>query len=110
MAPSWFDASMRILFSTVPAHGHLLPMLPLADAARRAGHDVVVASGREGAVEARARGFATWEVGPSRAEADAAFRAAVPDLAAVAPDRRIPPGVAGGFWAPAFRRAEAPLP
>ncbi|MEV6208207.1 glycosyltransferase [Kitasatospora sp. NPDC051914] len=30
---------MRILFSGTPAFGHLLPMLPLARAARRAGHD-----------------------------------------------------------------------
>ena len=33
---------MRILFSTVPALGHLLPLLPLARAARDHGHDVAV--------------------------------------------------------------------
>ena len=32
--------SMRILFSSVPAPGHLLPMLPLATAAAEAGHEV----------------------------------------------------------------------
>ena len=101
---------MRILFSTAPAHGHLLPMLPLADAARRAGHDVVVASGREGVVEAMRRGFTTWEVPPSRAQADAAFRAAVPDLAAVAPDRRIPTVIAGVFGTAAFQRADELVP
>ncbi|MCE0537860.1 glycosyltransferase [Kineosporia rhizophila] len=31
---------MRILFSSCPAFGHLLPMLPLARAAGRAGHEV----------------------------------------------------------------------
>ena len=31
---------MRILFSSVPAPGHLLPLLPLADAAADAGHEV----------------------------------------------------------------------
>lgn len=31
---------MRILFSGVPAYGHLLPFAPLAKAARRAGHDL----------------------------------------------------------------------
>ncbi|HEY5629471.1 MAG TPA: glycosyltransferase, partial [Candidatus Limnocylindrales bacterium] len=36
---------MRIAFSTQPALGHLLPMLPLALAARDAGHDVVVLGG-----------------------------------------------------------------
>ena len=62
---------VRILISTWPAHGHLLPLLPIARAAERAGHDVVVASGVEGTVEAGRRGLRTWEVGPSRAEANA---------------------------------------
>ncbi len=31
---------MRILFGSTPAAGHLLPLLPLADSATRAGHDV----------------------------------------------------------------------
>lgn len=35
---------MRILFSSTPAFGHLLPMLPLAAAARRDGHEVAVLS------------------------------------------------------------------
>lgn len=33
---------MRILFSGVPQYGHLLPLLPLATAARAAGHDVAL--------------------------------------------------------------------
>jgi len=48
----------RILFSTWPAHGHLLPLLPMARAALAAGHEVVIASGAEGATEAARRGFA----------------------------------------------------
>ena len=36
---------MRIAFVTNPALGHLLPLLPLALAAREAGHDVVVIGG-----------------------------------------------------------------
>ncbi|WP_199439922.1 glycosyltransferase [Umezawaea beigongshangensis] len=35
---------MRVLFSAVPAFGHLLPVLPLARAARDAGADVVVST------------------------------------------------------------------
>jgi len=31
---------MRILFSAVPAHGHVLPMMPVAHAALSAGHEV----------------------------------------------------------------------
>ena len=33
---------MRVLFSAVPQHGHLLPLLPLAHAARAAGHETAV--------------------------------------------------------------------
>jgi UDP:flavonoid glycosyltransferase YjiC (YdhE family) len=36
---------MRIAFSTQPALGHLLPMIPLALAARDAGHEVVMLGG-----------------------------------------------------------------
>ena len=101
---------MRILFSAYPAHGHLLPLLPLAKAADRAGHQVVVASGAEGVDEAARRGLPTWDVGPSRAEADAAFREAVGDLGAIAPERRIPTAVAGVFGTAASRRAEVLVP
>ena len=101
---------MRILISTWPAHGHLLPLLPIAHAAERAGHDVVVASGAEGAAEAARRGLRTWEVGPSRAEANAAFGAAIGDLSAVAPERRMATVVEGVFGAAAFPRAEALVP
>ena len=34
---------MRIMFSSVGAYGHLIPLLPLAAAARDAGHEVTVA-------------------------------------------------------------------
>ncbi|MGH9269807.1 MAG: glycosyltransferase, partial [Ilumatobacteraceae bacterium] len=62
---------MRVLISTWPAHGHQLPLLPIARAAVRAGHEVVIASGAEGVAEAQRCGFTTWDVGPSRAESDA---------------------------------------
>ncbi|SBW18681.1 nucleotide disphospho-sugar-binding domain-containing protein [Protofrankia symbiont of Coriaria ruscifolia] len=35
---------MRVLFTTVPLHGHFFPMVPLAHALRTAGHDVLVAA------------------------------------------------------------------
>jgi UDP:flavonoid glycosyltransferase YjiC (YdhE family) len=35
---------MRILFTTVPQHGHFFPMVPLAHAMRARGHDVLVAT------------------------------------------------------------------
>jgi UDP:flavonoid glycosyltransferase YjiC (YdhE family) len=36
---------MRILFSSLPTHGHTYPLVPLAGAARDAGHDVLFATG-----------------------------------------------------------------
>ena len=44
---AWMEDPVRILFTTWPAFGHLLPMLPLARAARAAGHDVVISSGSD---------------------------------------------------------------
>lgn len=101
---------MKILISTWPAHGHLLPLVPLARAAERAGHSVVIASGSEGVAEARRRGFVTWDVAPSRTEAEAAFRAAVPDLGTIATERRMATVIAEHFGAAAFRRAEHLVP
>lgn len=63
---------MRILITSCPSHGHLNPVLPLASAARRAGHEVVVATGAEVISEVERRGLPALLVGPSRAEADAA--------------------------------------
>lgn len=42
--PAWYKhVRMRVLVSTTPAAGHLQPMLPLARALGRAGHEVAVA-------------------------------------------------------------------
>src|SRR5690242_13981043 len=101
---------MRVLVSTWPAHGHLLPLLPLIRAAQQAGHEVVVASGAEGVTEARRRGLTTWDIGPSRAESDAAFRSRVPDLDAVPPQRRMATVIGGMFGAAAFERAAGLVP
>ena len=62
---------MRILFSSSPLTGHLLPMLPLAAAARRAGHEVVIAAGPDLRADIERRGFDAWTVGPTMAEISA---------------------------------------
>lgn len=53
---------MKFLFSSYPLFGHLLPMLPLAAAARSAGHEVVVASGGDVIASVERYGFAVWRV------------------------------------------------
>ena len=35
---------MRLLFCALPAYGHVYPLLPLADAVARAGHEVEFAT------------------------------------------------------------------
>ena len=60
---------MRILVTTNPAYGHFLPMLPLMNAARSAGHEVVVATGADLAPEVQRHGYPVWVVGPTWAEA-----------------------------------------
>lgn len=68
---------MRILFSSTPAFGHLLPMLPLAAAARRAGHEVALLS--HPSMASSAAGMPLLPAGPSIQEAldDVTRRAAV---------------------------------
>ena len=54
---------MSILFTSNPLVGHWLPMLPLARAAQRAGHEVAVAAGPDAVAEVERRGFTAWSVG-----------------------------------------------
>ena len=69
-------AIMRVLFTASPLVGHIFPMLPLMNAARDAGHEVVMATGAEMVPDVRRRGFTTWTVGPGIAEAIAELRQA----------------------------------
>ena len=54
---------MRVLFSTRPAYGHVYPMMPLAIAARDAGHDITFATAGPFVHKLRSVGFATYDVG-----------------------------------------------
>ena len=62
---------MRILFSGRPAYGHLYPLLPLARAARDAGHRVIVATGTAFVPQLAEFGFETREAGTSIGVAEA---------------------------------------
>jgi UDP:flavonoid glycosyltransferase YjiC (YdhE family) len=66
---------VKILFSSWPAYGHLLPMLPLARAAVRAGHQVIVSSGADMTDIIERRGFAAHRAGPTLDEAYAVVAA-----------------------------------
>lgn len=54
---------MRFLFTTNPMMGHWLPMLPLVRAAQRAGHEVVVATGPDLAIDVERLGLTSWSIG-----------------------------------------------
>ncbi|MGW3964691.1 glycosyltransferase [Amycolatopsis sp. NPDC005003] len=65
---------MRILFTCRPAYGHLFPLLPLANAARAAGHEVVFGTGEAFVPKVRELGFETHRVGISISDAEAEAR------------------------------------
>ncbi|WP_103354065.1 glycosyltransferase [Amycolatopsis sp. CA-128772] len=61
---------MRILFTCRPAYGHLFPLLPLALAAKAAGHDVVFGTGEAFVPKVRDLGFEAHRAGIGIAEAE----------------------------------------
>ena len=80
---------MRFLFSSVAAYGHLQPMLGLAVAAQRAGHEVVVATGRDLVPTVEANGLVAWPVGLAGPESVRRYAAAYPDAYRLPPDERL---------------------
>jgi UDP:flavonoid glycosyltransferase YjiC (YdhE family) len=61
---------MRILFTTIPAMGHFHPLVPLAKAARSAGHEVAFASSRSIHPQIEASGFTAFSTDDSSSEID----------------------------------------
>lgn len=59
---------MRILITAAPYHGHVNTVLPLARAAQRAGHQVVVATGADLAEKPGRLGLPVWPIGPTSTE------------------------------------------
>lgn len=99
---------MRILFSTMPVFGHFLPMTPLIEAARRAGHEVVVASAFDLEVEVKRLGVEFWQVGPGVAEMIGDNKIGEPDD--FTPEERIARDVEVIFAPSAQRRAQDLVP
>jgi len=60
---------VRILVSCYPMAGHVNTVLPVALAAQRAGHEVVVATGPDLVPHVERHGLRAWAVGPTFAEA-----------------------------------------
>ena len=66
---------MRVIVSCVPQTGHILPLLPLAQAFAGRGDEVVVASGPDAAEAVTSRGLSFRAVGPAFGSWFAALRA-----------------------------------
>ena len=85
-AASLEGGPVRILFTSTPGYGHVLPMLPLARAALLAGHQVRWATGadacrvvRAAGIDATEAGLTDAEVAPMRAEARRAAAGLAPE-------------------------------
>jgi len=107
---------MRILFSSWPAYGHLLPMLPLARAAVRAGHEVLISSGPDLTGLIEQRGFAAQQAGPTLEQSYAAAAKSMAELggptqfSGLASEQAIALSAEFFFGAAAVLRARALLP
>ncbi len=66
---------MRVIVSCVPQSGHVLPLLPLAEAFARRGDEVIIASGADMAEAVTSRRLSFRAVGPALGSWFAALRA-----------------------------------
>jgi UDP:flavonoid glycosyltransferase YjiC (YdhE family) len=79
---------VKVLFSAWPGYGHLLPMMPLARAAQRAGHQVLVTTGPDLADVVRGFGLEFRPTGMTAAEVYAAAPSDV-SVDALPPEQRV---------------------
>ncbi|WP_432495057.1 glycosyltransferase [Kineococcus gypseus] len=79
---------MRVLVSTLPAFGHVYPVMPTAEALRAAGHEVVVATGGTPADRLSAAGWRVERVDVSIEGAVGRVMRSQPELARLAPPER----------------------
>ena len=93
----------RVLFTSGPLYGHVLPMLPLVRAAERAGHDVRVATGPDLTRPLTDRGLVVHPVGRTFAESWAAHEAVWADPR-LTEEQKMLDGVVALFGEPALAR------
>jgi UDP:flavonoid glycosyltransferase YjiC (YdhE family) len=79
---------MRVLFSSGALHGHVNTMLPLAHAARHAGHEVVVATGPDLTAHVERQGLPAWALGLTHAQAGGSRQASWLDYFAATAEAR----------------------
>jgi UDP:flavonoid glycosyltransferase YjiC (YdhE family) len=79
------ENALRILFTSVPIHSHVLPLLPLMDAAKRAGHRVAMATGAAALVQLERNGIDGFACGPTPAHVQEQYAQRYPALSQAAP-------------------------
>ena len=85
------------MFTTTGSAGHLGPLVPFADAVRRAGGEVLIATRESSAAQARAAGFDVWAFADAPAEQRNAALAAVRGLPVQEANARMAGDVFGGM-------------
>ncbi|MGH7261859.1 MAG: hypothetical protein ACREI9_14495, partial [Nitrospiraceae bacterium] len=101
---------MRILITSWSAYGHLYPMLPIARAAQRTGHAVVIATGPNLAPHVEQLGFTAWPVGHSIAEELEVYDAVHPHPETLPEEERAVAEVSDLFVPGAAKRATELVP
>jgi UDP:flavonoid glycosyltransferase YjiC (YdhE family) len=100
---------VRVLIAATPGTGHLHPVVPLALALRRRGHDVTWATARSGHAVVERYGFEPVAAGLDLAERGRCFQEHFPDGPAGPPRQRRPAAFAGIFATVAAPRMAADL-
>lgn len=103
---------MRVLFSCVIGFGHFNPLVPLARAFERAGHDVAFATDPAFCRSVVEAGFTVFPAGLDHADALARFVAMTPGWDSVAPEDRaayLQPGMFGQVRVPPMLADLTPL-
>ncbi len=90
---------MRILFSCTAAEGHFRPLVPLADEAKRHGHQLVFASAASFRDRVRSAGFDVLAAGIDREELELRYAPYLTKMLAMEPGRRRPYQFAWRFGA-----------
>jgi len=96
---------VRVVVSSTPGAGHVFPMVPVVLALRRAGHEIVWATGRGAGAWLDRLGIDHVEAGLDAADRTAAAAAAAPGLSSLPPTQRrvvIGPTNFGRIAAPAM--------
>lgn len=106
--PPTRQVPVQILVTSIPSVGHIHPLVPLALALQREGHEVVWATGPDACERVERYGFHAMSAGASTAERTSARARRAIDLAALPPRERRQAFV-GAMWGATAARMQKDL-